>query len=325
MTAKSAGAIALLLLVILLAPVAVANGDDNGFALEPRDVEVAADDTEFRICSRGPDGDEIRVRFRADDARLELDFVPPGNETVELELDLRMEALVEFSDRNGDGFFNLTDPVVQELEVDDLPFLPPVLQPVDTGYRISVSYGLPNDGLSLGFVFHVVRVATEVDGVWVTPVEVKFDVLVEDFPYAEEDTLLALVMKLSTETEPQANFTGTEKEVLAVGEAFAAFFRWSGTAAVDGTPQPVRASVVKVETEQEGDELEVERTVVLAYGRGQRVLHDPSVGVTLAPPLPPIDLPDEVLPGLSLTAFGLMLAAAAAFVVATLALRRRQA
>lgn len=315
-------ALVALMVVSLGSSLVAANGEDD-FEEASREAEISVESDRIEIRSSGLEGDEIRVHFRADDAELRLEFAPPEAEATELQLELTVVGLVEFLDANGDGRLGLGEQVVQELQVDDLAFSPPVRTEEGTGHLITVAYSSGNLGLELRF--HVVQNATQIGTVRVVPTEVKFDVIVTDFPYQDQDGLLALIVGLETETEAQANFTGGLNELRAVAESYAGFFRWDGNATVDGTLLPVRHTVLQTEREDGGlAEFEVETEVALAYGRGQEIVHDPSVGVARLLPPPSSGPVDGPIPGLNVWIYAVTAGVAFVLVLLSVALRRRE-
>jgi hypothetical protein len=320
----------LALLLLTLAPVALAaegpgsegeateDDETDEFEDAPRALEIDEEEDAFEIRSFGTEGDRIRVRFEAEDGELRLDFVVPGSTDTELQLEIAFEAVMEFLDEDGDGRFDVGERVVQRAEVKDLPFEAPILEGLDDGHRIEVTY---NASFTFRLVFFVFPTETRVNGTLVKPTEVKFDIAIDNFPFAEEDTYLAVAMKLKTEVEPAFGTSPSMEELVAIAEEYESFFRWSSSADVDGRSSPVNSTVVKVETELEtgnATEFEVERTIILAYPQGEQVLHDPLVGVAISQAL------GSILSLIDPLVFGVMVAAAVLFVLATILVRRRQ-
>ncbi len=297
----------------------VSDDEDDAFEDAPRSLEVDEEDDAFEIRSFGAQGDRIRVRFEARDGDLRLDFVVPESGATEIQLEVAFEAVLEFVDGNGDGRFDLGEQVVQRFDVDDMPFNVPILEGLDEGHRIEVSYV---SSFTLRLVFYVFPTETMVNGTLVKPTQVKFDIGIDGFPLMQEDTFLAVETKLKTEVEPAFGTSPTVEELEAIGERYKGFFRWSSTADVDGITSPVNSTLVKVETELESNattELEVERTIVLVYPQGEQVLHDPIVGVAIVPAL------GSILTLINPLVYAVMIGVAVLFVVGTILLRRRRA
>lgn len=329
-----AGIIAIAILLSLLGGAghrATANGDghDEEFEEMPRDVDVEVTEDEVEFRSSGAEGDSLRIRFRPEEGELRLEFLEPENATTEVQMKLTLEDLMEFVDEDGDGIFDVGERVIQTLEVREMLFELHPLERLENGYTITVEYFILETDLIFGLTFWIFGNTTLHEGVLIHPTEVKFDVSVSFFPFKEDLTSVALVVDTETEVEPRANFTGTEVELKAIGEKYEGFFRWSKTAFVDGEEVSVGSAIIEAETEFEDgiSELEVERTVVLSYPQGEKILHDPLLGVAAIPILPPPPGgPDitEPIPQLNTFTYGVMLGIASLFVLATLLARGRR-
>lgn len=299
--------------------------DEGSRILEGPD--IYEEDGRFEVRSIGADGNRIRTEFRAREGELRLDFTQPDNTTAEVQLTLIFEALVEFVDEDGDGFDFGEE--VQTFEIDQMAFDGPSVVELPTGgYQISVSYPLPQSESRLGIVFWVFENVTKLNETAVNPTEVKFDVTLSFFPFVAQESVVALMVKLKTELEPRLNLTESLAELEAAGERYQGFFKWSKSALVDGQPTEVTATVLKSEIEFEAQEIGFERTVFLAYERGQQIVHDPFVGVSLVPeaPPPPEGPPDlgEVVANLDILAYLGMVGAGVLFVLLTVLARRRR-
>jgi hypothetical protein len=337
MKGLSAGILAIVLMLSILGPLVSAESshdepanseEEEDFESEPRTVEVDARDDRLEFRSIGVRGDRLRFEFRPGDGELRLDFVEPENNTVEVQLEVSIEALMEYIDEDMDGF-DVTEDVIRTFEISKMPFEVGPLEVLEDGYAVSVDYFLFETDMVFGLTFWIFENETLHEGVLVHPTEVKFDVRVSFFPFESEVSSLALVMELQTEVEPRANFTGTDVELEAIGDRYGGFFRWNKTAVVDDVPVTVGSAVIKRETEVESglSGLEVERTVVLSYPQGERIFHDPVVGVAAIPVLPPPpEGPDitEPIPQLNTFTYGVMLGLASLFVLVTLLARGRR-
>lgn len=282
---------------------------------EPRSLEIEEESGEVELESTGPDGDRIRVRLDAEDAEVRFDMIAPGTNATEVQLELEFESLQEYVDVDDDGQLTAADDVVQEVRVDDMAFAPPQWEVLEDGLRLELAYQAGN--LTFGVVFWAFGNETVLNGTLVRPSEVKFDILVDGFPFDREDSRLAVLLDLKTETEPIHETNATAEFLEVVASDFEAFFGWANTAEVDGQTVPVNATVLEVETETEDNEFEVERAVALSYPQGETILHDPVLGISSRSP-------GAGTGTVALLAYGGMAAAAALVVLLLVTLRRRR-
>ena len=115
------------------------------------------------------------------------------------------------------------------------------------------------------------------------PTQVKIDIIIHDFNYLDDSSLLALKVKTEisgeveydddTEDEEDGR-SNDEAELELVMNDYIGFFSWKETAEVDGVVQPVNSSFVKVEDD--------EQKLYLIYPHGSEIIHDPKVGIANA-------------------------------------------
>lgn len=290
--------------------------------LEDEDLEVT-----IRLESKTPEReDEVKVQFQADEGQMKVSFERDAAAIEEVEMRVTFHRVLEFRDVDGDGAFNpLDDEIVQQFLIEDLTVVNLATSPFEvegkTGHQVTVDYALSETGDGrFGLVFWVFGQFAFVNGVPVGPSEAKIDIHIEDFPFQEDGSAVAVDLRIKTEFEVETEGI-TLEEIVARGEEFAAFFRWSPEATVDDVTQPVSATVVRqrMEAELEGGDGEFEdhTRLFLAYGRGDVIIHDPTVGV-LALPLPFIE-------GFPLVAFSIGLGTALLVVGGVWILTRRRA
>ncbi len=291
-------------------------------------VEIESDTLEvtIRLQSKTPEReDEVKVHFEADEGRMKVSLERKAADEEEVEMRVTFHRILEFLDVDGDGAFEpLDDETVQEFFIESLPVEDLATAPFEidgrTGHQVTVTYSFPGtqDG-RFGLVFWVFGQFTFVNGVPVGPSEVKIDIHIEGFPFLEEESALAVDLRIRTEFEVETEGI-TLEEILARGEEFAAFFRWSSEATVDGGTQEVKATVVRqrveVELEQGEGEFEDRTRLFLAYGRGSEIIHDPIVGV--------MALPTTFTESFPLLAFGIGLGTALFLVAGVWTLTRRR-
>lgn len=189
----------------------------------------------------------------------------------------------------------------------------PLLEEV-WGFRVTVGAEAPINFTMESFLFLQPSVYR---GIPLTPSELKLDISMRDISYAQEGTVLALELGLSSsQYRFQANSTGTAGSLLTPSTAAEAYFRWNATATVDGETGTVGSTVVP------SNESAV--VLYLAYPRGESIVHDPVLGVVGKGEVIPMPPNGEGPPSLALWQIGLISTVAVAMVVATFALLRRR-
>ena len=264
-------------LVLLVPPVASHGGE---WEEEGRDVrvDVTADTFELRSDrTEGEGSDQIRFRLDGDNIRFRLDFREDATDlTAEAELRVELERVFEFRDADGDGGFQDGEDVRSEHQASDLELLNLTSSAVSSGgvdgIQAAATYRFRDaPGSTLTFRATVFGDAATFQGLPLDPVDVKVDFLFDNFPYRDGDTLPALEARVDA-------LAGTSNLTLdaisfAAGN-LTATFRWEDNATVDGSDLPVRTTV-----RPDGAETLL---VTFAYARGDDIVHDPTLGFSLA-------------------------------------------
>jgi len=107
----------------------------------------------------------------------------------------------------------------------------------------------------------------------------KMDLILEDF-LQESDTLPAIALRVQAEAPEGPSITAEELSFTAGNVT--AKFRWKTTAEVDGVDRPVGVTIEPQESEVENGTVEAVAEVTFAYARGSSVVHDPTLGFSLA-------------------------------------------
>lgn len=244
--------------------------------------------------------DELVARFFLDEGRLRVRYVStePGNESV-LTMDLGFLGLVEFRDTDADGRYGFGDRSVQRITIGDMEGASVVSESFLTnGHAATVSYSFPNRSSSeasndtvppisddepsllpgtLLLRFYMVPTTQTFGGSTVTPMDIKFDIEMTDFPYREAGTKLALETRFSaSESVRDAPW---RDRALEIGDGyFRGFLGWTRTAMVDSNPRPVEVSTlshVPGADEDRGSSV----AMAFTYPAGDKIVHDPQVGI----------------------------------------------
>ncbi|MFQ5911034.1 MAG: hypothetical protein ACE5IJ_10000 [Thermoplasmata archaeon] len=300
--------------------------ESDDFEREEREVkiEIEGEEVTIKLESRNAERkDEIKVHFDAREGRMKVSFETEAAREEEVEMRITFRRLVEFIDSNGDGAFSpLDDDVIQSFLVEELSLIElnqaPFSRDGVEGRKISVLYALPGpEDATFGLIFWVFGSFTFVNGIPVAPTEAKIDILINNFPFEEEGSGVAMDLVVKTEFEVE---TSQElDDIMARGEEYAAFFQWSSSATVDGDTVPVESQVVRVEVEAEeeedGGEFEKKVRLFLSYPQGMEIVHDPKVGIMA------IVIPAN---GKSFTVYTIGLATALLLVLGVWAINRRR-
>jgi hypothetical protein len=267
--------------------------EDAAWRNDPRDLSFASDTAGFRFHSARQSGlgrDSLDGSFDAASALLTLAFTAeaPGNGTLS-GLDVAWPSLVEFRDQDGDGAYGLADQEIQRIHVAGLPSTVVSAPLVPAGRQATVTYALPANASQPGSLplgdqvsgpqgtmrlgFSIVPRPALVDGAALDPLQLGMKVEVQDFPFKQKDTLLALEVRASTAT-PGGVQASLPDLVVRHGELRIRLF-WAADAQADGAPAAAPATAV---TRQPGN-----ATVVLALPRSHRVAETGSFAVQRFP------------------------------------------
>ncbi len=291
----------------------------------------------------------IRLAYHVDALCFELNETacPLGTEERAISqdtFDLEFRRILEYRDADGNGTYDPGEPVVQEVRLSQ-PASP--FTEISASRRDGSNIALPfnwnlswesgnitqgalsaGDALLEALLSFLIIVGTSAPmnftvgaslflqpnthkGIPLTPSQLKLDLHLAPLSYVEADTALALEVALrSAQYRFQANVTGTSQSIYTSSQAAEAFFTWSENVTVDGQTRRVGS------TRLQPDNSTV--LLYLSYPRGDVILHDPVLGVSLAqggssaPPTPP-EVPQPI-------PFSTIILAASFAVVAAVAL-----
>jgi len=283
--------LALALAAALLAPLAGAHeGDweDDGRRLE---VERDADGFELR-SDRVEAGVHDRIRFRLEGQNVEFRFEllsSPDSTELEADLNVRLERIVEFRD-DGDGRLGPGDEIVQEFDRSDLDLQGLAVENVTAGgvpgVQVTAAYAFGGSG-ALALRVTAFGNVTTFQGLEQSPVQIKLDLLLDDFPFVDTDTQPAIEMRAKAEA-PDGPSLPANGISFTAGNLTAAF-SWKTTALVDGVETPVGTTVTQLPDQPP----EATLSVTFAYVRGTAIEHDPTFGFLRA-------AADGILPGVTI-------------------------
>jgi hypothetical protein len=259
--------------------------DDDVEDENEREVQVEVQDDEATIESSRDSGEneesiEIGVKASSDGVEFSLEFETENDTTErELEFEVTFYEIVEFIDEDDDGVYNESvDTMIQTYMLD-------TFEPIDytaenrTDGMVHILEVTTTDGVFTARVYATGEFA-DINGTTIAPNQVKIDVIIDGFDYQNDTSQLALKVELEAEAEKEYDDeTEDEEEGRATDEEgidftsnqYSGFFTWKESATVDGVDHPVEATIHEAsDNEQE---------MFLNYPRGERIVHDPKIGV----------------------------------------------
>lgn len=278
--------------------------DDDDRDRDSRKLRLDVDDGKATIkLAREIAGleDAVKIAFDTRKARIEVKH-EMENATTESEskLEARFLSLLEYVDADGDGAYDPGETVASAWSLSDsgrdakIPTNGTVdWRGVDvsdvttgnvTGKKLSsrASFG-PN--ATFGLDFFVYGTFTHFGDHSLLPTEAKIDIIIEHYPYVRPDSALALIVDLKAKEEfeneegDDEDGPGVFSEMSAGNLSFRLIFTWLPNATVDGVDRDVRSTVLKEREEIGDDEIAHKARVAIGYPRGDRIVHDPTVGV----------------------------------------------
>jgi hypothetical protein len=209
------------------------------------------------------------------------------NKTENLELRVTISTIIEYVDVDRNGVFDeVSDAVIQTI-----PVIPSSRIDFFDNFEYSEMNEVPyvvtfvntTDHDFFDIIIHVTEDSWSVSGVELTPLQLKIDYLLTDFPYMNDSSDLAIHVDydsgqavetlLQNETQDEQdnrsqNELGLVSSLNDMKDTIKGFFSWSEHAEVDGFTVPVNYTYIA----ENGQE------VIFSYPRGTRILHDPKLG-----------------------------------------------
>ncbi|UYP44967.1 hypothetical protein NEF87_001252 [Candidatus Lokiarchaeum ossiferum] len=266
--------------------------DDEYEDENKREVQIEVSENEIQIESKMEHGNvtnKFQVKIHWDDGiALKLEFESEyENATTESELEVEFKTvfkkIIEYVDIDGDGMFNKSnDTILQEYLIDTFkdPEYTAITQN-DSSVLHYIKIGTADDV----FTIHLFAAGEfmNVNSTTITPTQVKLDIEINDFPFLNSTSRLALYTKLESEseyavehdTEDEVNgFAVQESGLASVMNGFAAAFTWAEYANIDGMSEDVLVNPVSADDIDVNDE-----KIFFNYPHGTNIYHDPKIGV----------------------------------------------
>ncbi len=276
-----------LVMSVFATPVVAHDDDDDGVdddleELNERgiDVDIEPYEIEFESVLLNADVyEEIEIEIRSEDKiRVSIErSTHNGTAEPEIEAEVEFREIIEFVDSNGDGAYDSGDDEVSSFDLRDTEYneLEYITAMTPDGETHHVVTAQTSNGI-FKVVLHMVGDFAVIESGVISPSEVKLDLIIENYPYQQDDTQLALMAKLETEAEIELHDDDEneedddEDELKLTAPEAEAFFSWANNATVDGEVMPVNTTV---EPDEGGKKL------YFAYTRGTSINHDPKLGV----------------------------------------------
>ncbi len=274
-----------LLLALTISPTTAIGQEDNDDEDDTREVTIEISEQEATIKSEketdtGKDEFEATIDVNSD-PEIKFDYkVEGGDNTVNEELKVVLNEIIEFIDEDSGGTYDENDTVVQVYELSDIGFddLAYVTNDLGDDGTEHVITATTNDEV-FSFVTHVTECFTQINGTNVKPTQLKIDYMINDFPYQETDSKLALFNMVESSSRElntadispdEADGTASEPEE-SITDGIATYFAWSTVATIDGTETDVLSSY--------GESTATEEKLYLNYEHGNEIIHDPKLGI----------------------------------------------
>ena len=269
------------------------DGVDDEFEDEnEREVKVEYSDNEIQIESElknGENKDQFQIKVEAgDDLGIKLEYeseIAIDAEEIELELEFKVvfKSLIEFIDIDGNGIYNTdNDTEIQEYKLNDfnpIEYTPEIQLDDSTLHYFNIS---TVDNVFTAHLF-ITEEFMDLSTTILSPVKVKIDIEILNFPYLDDASQLALYTKLETdseleeddETEDEENgYVENERGIVTSMNGFMADFTWAETALVDGTEMSVLTTPIDTDDIDSNDD-----KIYIIYPRGAHIYHDPKIGM----------------------------------------------
>ncbi|MFX1469351.1 MAG: hypothetical protein ACFFB8_11870 [Promethearchaeota archaeon] len=298
--------------------------DDEFEDLNTRYIEIEFLEDEFEveaILRSGTVRDKIKfsVSYDSDGLSVELQYNPEfegdDQNNIELEFSISFQKLIEFVDMDDNGIFDESvDQTIQEIEIKDFKSLN--YSQISISPETTLHYFILNtiDGIFTAHIYFAEEFI-KINNNIISPSQSKIDIEINNFNFLQSTTQLALYIKLESEVDYEEKeetedekfgFADNETSVFTSNQNRFGFLSWKETAIIDGVTSSISISPIEVD-----DDDEFEQKLYICYQRGQKIYHDPKIGiegVLKSIPQPPFPLDLTIIIVIIIVAFSVGIA-----------------
>lgn len=259
-----------------------------------RQVEMEKENKKFKIQSElknGASKDKFEITFdvdSSDKAEIEIKYkTESGSNETSLKYRVEMEQIVEYVDSGAADGYQVGEEVstytIGQKGWDNLVY--------DYTNQVHTIVATTSDGV-FKIVLKLSEVITPLDNATLTPNSLKIDIEMNNFPYTQSNSSLAIVTKIKSSAaskveddteEETVGFGSDEKEVRLNTTAASGFFSWVEHAMADGKLIDVLSSPLSQATDDEDlEESESSTKLVFSFNavNATKIVWDPKIGVT---------------------------------------------
>jgi len=282
---------------ILFSSSIFARADDDDIDPDPDEFDSKTKRNAERIVSIDNDGSTAKLtsilKYSADKDDFSVEITTNGelsfkglykshteSNKINLEFQLRLYTILEYLDEDANGIYDdEMDTYLGEYIIEE--FLPIVYTTETIEGKITHKLIIETtDGVFLAQVF-IVEVITDINEIIVTPMEIKIDFEIHNYPFImEEESLLALLVHFQTNAAygwnershaEEEGYEDDETEVEMKNRDATSFFAWLNKAKADDVVVEVVGSPLK--------DSENGKKIYLNYPHATHIIHDPKIGI----------------------------------------------
>ena len=274
------------------------NQSQNGYGYQHRrhqyrNMSCTGDHNRSRIRSQWQLNntiDAFEIEFTTDpEPTLILYYMPTGaTSNIQLTFELNLKKIVEFTDLNNNQRYDFNDETLSTYSFDSINFTNITYTYENTSSGDSL---LSMDTHTIDNVFTLdLLIAdnfTTLSNQLLSPAEMKIDFTIQDYPYLDNTSQLALLLEINTnhnfsvETESfdeKQGYASNESALNISSMQYTGFISWVNTVIVDGDIKPVQASILEDKNITNGN-IGQTQYISFTYPHGTKIIHDPKIGV----------------------------------------------
>lgn len=234
--------------------------------------------------------DAFEIDFKTDpEPSIILYYMPTGDEAnIQLTFKIVLKKLVEFSDLNSNGRFDYSDMEISTYSFELMNFTNITYsnETISTGVKI-----LQMSTQTVDEVFAIDLCIsdnfTTYKNQLLSPSEMKIDFIIYHYPYLENNSLLALLIDITTDHnlsvesesfDERRGYAFNESAINISSMDYSGFLSWLNTVTVDGINKSVQTSILGG-VHPISKDIKTVQHVSFSYPHGTEIIHDPKIGV----------------------------------------------